>query len=72
MKEAENLFDFTNQKKRKPKPTTQLASKQKKPKTDGRFECEDCDCSYARKDGLKKHRAAKHQEIRQKVTSVLR
>ena len=53
---VENIFAFG--KKRKPKPTQLL--KQKKSKTDGRFACEDCDCDYSRRDGLKKHRAAKH------------
>ena len=63
MEMIENIFDFGNQKKRKPNPTQLLKSKQKKAKTDGsdgRFVCEDCECDYARKDGLKKHRAAKH------------
>ena len=61
MKMVQNLFDFGEKKKRKEKPTKVMRAKQKKAKTDdGRFACEDCDCDYARKDGLKKHRAAKH------------
>ena len=59
---VENIFDFgnqnKNQKKSKPKPTQQL--RQKKATANGRFLCEDCDWDYARRDGLKKHRAAKH------------
>ena len=57
---VENIFDFgnqnKNQKKSKPKPTQQL--RQKKATANCRFSCEDCDCDYARRDGLKKHIAA--------------
>ena len=60
-KMIEDVLDFGNNKKRKPKPTHRLAGVQKKARNENeRFECEDCDCTYARKDGLKKHRAAKH------------
>ena len=56
----DDLFNLEQSKKRKPKATQQLSVNAKKLRTDGRFECEQCGTSYARKDGLARHQKKNH------------
>ena len=57
---VENIFDFGNQKKNQKKSKKKQDTTTEAEEDNSRFPCEDCDLDYARRDGLLKHRAAKH------------